>query len=192
MDQIKGPEGPAIKGLYHFAFPCRDAEETCAFYEGLLGLPLVNCMRAERVPSGAQCDPYSHLFFQMGDGSYIAFFDLGDEQVPLPSPNTPDWVMHLALEVDSIEKLMMIKARLEQSGVVVKGVIDHEFIKSVYFFDPNGLRLEITTRTEEPGYVDAAARAAHRRLQEWSIYKRKRGTSKTTPKPVGGRATSQN
>src|SRR5580698_6507538 len=109
-----------INGLYHFAFPCRDAEETRGFYEDLLGLPLVNCMRADRVPSGAQCEPYSHLFFEMGDGSYVAFFDLGQQQVPLPSPNTPDWVMHLALEVDSIEHVMAIKARLENAGVEVK------------------------------------------------------------------------
>lgn len=161
----------SIKRLYHFAFPCRDAEETRNFYEGILGLPLVNFMRADTVPSGAKSDPYSHLFFRMGDGSYIAFFDLGRNEIPLPSPNTPEWVMHLALEVDSIQEVMAAKARLEAAGVEVKGIIDHTFIKSVYFFDPNGLRLEITTRTEPPGYLQQAAESAHQQLREWSVHK---------------------
>jgi catechol 2,3-dioxygenase-like lactoylglutathione lyase family enzyme len=174
MSSDGSPVRARIKGLYHFAYPCRDAEETRVFYEDLLGLPLVNCMRAERVPSGAECEPYSHLFFQMGDGSYVAFFDLGKNERPLPLPNTPDWVMHLALEVGSLEEVLAVKARLEAAGIPVKGVIDHDFIKSVYFFDPNGLRLEITARTEALGYVESAARAAHQQLREWLSYKRKR------------------
>lgn len=159
---------PKINGLYHFAYPCRDAEETRAFYEDLLQLPLVHCMRVDAVPSSGEKGPYAHIFFEMGDNSYIAFFDLGSNQTPAPSPNTPSWVQHLALEVDDIEEVLGYKKRLEAAGVEVRGIVDHEFIKSIYFFDPNGLRLEITTRTEEPGFSERAAREAHGQLANWS------------------------
>jgi catechol 2,3-dioxygenase-like lactoylglutathione lyase family enzyme len=173
-----------IKGLYHFAFPCRDAEETRAFYEDLLGLPLVHCMRADSVPSSGTGSPYAHVFFEMGDGSYIAFFDLGKGEMPLPSPNTPSWVQHLALEVDSIDEVMAAKERLEAGGIEVRGIVDHEFIKSIYFFDPNGLRLEITTRTEEPGFVEHAAQTAHQQINEWSRFKKEFYGSASAPVPA--------
>jgi len=158
----------AVNGLYHFAFPCRDAEQTRAFYEDLLGLPLVHCMTADAVPSSGTKGPYAHLFFRMANDSYIAFFDLGNNEAPLPSPNTPDWVQHFAMEVGTLDEVLAHKARLEAAGVQVRGIVDHDFIKSIYFFDPNGLRLEITTRTEAPGFIEQAEREAHGALAEWT------------------------
>lgn len=163
-----------IRGLYHYAHPCRDAEETRRFYEDLLGLPLVNFMAAERVPSTGEARPYAHMFFAMGDGSYIAFFDLGRNELPLPSPNTPDWVQHFAMEVGSVDEVLAMKQRLEEAGVEVKGLVDHDFIQSIYFFDPNGLRLEVTARTERAGVLAAAAREAHAALRQWTTAKAKR------------------
>jgi catechol 2,3-dioxygenase-like lactoylglutathione lyase family enzyme len=164
----------AIRGLYHYAHPCRDAEETRAFYEDLLGLPLVVFMQADRVPSTGDKGPYAHMFFAMGDGSYVAFFDLGKGEMPAPSPNTPDWVQHFAMEVGSVEEVLAMKQRLEAGGVEVKGLVDHDFIKSIYFFDPNGLRLEVTARTERPGILEAAARDAHAALRQWTEDKARR------------------
>ncbi|MGC1305411.1 MAG: VOC family protein [Caulobacteraceae bacterium] len=171
---------PKINCLYHFAYPCRDAEETRAFYEDILGLPLVHCMMPDAVPSSGESIPYAHIFFEMGDGSYVAFFDLGTGEKPKPSPNTPDWVQHLALEVDSVEVVKVFKDKLEAAGVDVRGVVDHDFIKSIYFFDPNGLRLEITTRTEEPGFVEHAARVAHAELADWTRSKAERALAPTS------------
>lgn len=161
----------SIQGLYHFAYPCRDAEETRAFYEDLLGLPLVHCMQVDAVPSSGDPGPYAHIFFQMRDGSYIAFFDLGRNEQPQPSPNVPRWVQHFAMEVPSIADVLAYKSKLEAVGVSVIGLVDHDFIQSIYFFDPNGLRLEITTRTEQPGFHAEAAQAAHGKLAEWSRFK---------------------
>jgi catechol 2,3-dioxygenase-like lactoylglutathione lyase family enzyme len=158
----------AIRKLYHFAYPCRDAEETRRFYEDLLGLPLVHCMEVDAVPSSGDKGPYAHIFFEMGDGSYIAFFDLGKNEMPAPSPNTPPWVQHLALEVPDLQTVDAYRRKLEAAGVEVRGLVDHDFIKSIYFFDPNGLRLEITTRTEEPGFLEKAAREAHDQLASWT------------------------
>ena len=170
-------EAVPIRGLYHFSYPCRDAEETRAFYEDLLGLPLINFMSSEQVPSTGEKKPYAHMFFRMGDGSCVAFFDLGQNVMPLPSPNTPDWVQHLALEVPTVDDVIRTKERLERAGIETKGVVDHEFIQSIYFFDPNGLRLEITARTEPPGFIEEAARSAHQQIKEWSSAKRLRNAS---------------
>lgn len=162
---------PPIKGLYHFSYPCRDGEETRAFYEDILGLPLVACMTADRVPSTGEEKPYAHFFFEMADGSYMAFFDLGENVMPLPSPNTPAWVQHFAMEMDSVDAVLVMRDRLRAAGVEVTDIVDHDFIKSIYFFDPNGLRLEITARTEEPGYVERAKAEAHETLRAWSVKK---------------------
>jgi catechol 2,3-dioxygenase-like lactoylglutathione lyase family enzyme len=131
-------------------------------------LPLVNCMQSDAVPSTGEKPPYAHFFFAMGDGSYIAFFDLGRNEMPLPSPNTPDWVMHFAVEVDSVDDVMAIKKRLNDAGVKTTHLVDHHFINSIYFFDPNGLRLEVTARVEEPGFLQKAAAEAHDGMQAWT------------------------
>jgi len=164
----------ALKGLHHFAYRCRDAEETRAFYEDLLGLPLAHVIRADTVPSTGEHCPFVHIFFQMGDGSYMAFFDLGDGVAAAASPNTPAWVNHIALEVDGVDAVRAAKARLEAAGVPVLGVTDHHIIQSIYFFDPNGIRLEITARSVPQDYMDAAARHAHADLAAWTEEKRAR------------------
>jgi len=142
-----------VRGLHHFAWRCRDCEETRRFYEDVLGLPLVHVIRADTVPSTGEHCPYVHIFFRMADGSHLAFFDLGDDTAAAPSPNTPAWVNHIALRVDSIAALGAAKARLEAAGVEVLGITDHHVIESIYFFDPNGIRLELTVPTASAGPV---------------------------------------
>lgn len=165
---------PPVSGLHHFAWRCRDAEETRHFYEDLLGLPLVHVIKADNVPSTGEYCPYVHIFFQMRDNSFIAFFDLGDNVAPLPSPNTPAWVNHLALEVGSEEELQAAKDRLEAAGVEILGITDHEIIRSIYFFDPNGLRLELTTRIASDEEMAEAEKDAHSALATWTREKASR------------------
>ena len=173
-----------IAGLHHFAWRCRDCEETRHFYEDLLGLPLVHVIRADVVPStGAYC-PYVHIFFRMGDGSFIAFFDLGDDVKALPSPNTPDWVNHIALRVDSVGALHAAKRRLEDAGVAVLGITDHHIIESIYFFDPNGLRIELTTPTVPPAEMERLAAVAHDDLERWNVEKAARRAERSLPIPA--------
>lgn len=159
---------PAIQKLHHFAWRCRDAEETRHFYEDLLGLPLAHVIEADNVPSTGEYCPYVHIFFRMADGSYIAFFDLGDGKIMERDPETPAWLTHFAMETESLEALMATKARLEEHGIEVIGPTDHGFVRSVYFFDPNGLRLEVTCRTDTPGYLDKAEAKAHDMLAKWT------------------------
>lgn len=172
------PATPAprpVHGLHHFAWRCRDAEETRRFYEDLLGLPLVHVIRKDEVPSTGEHCPYVHLFFRLHDGSCIAFFDLGDDTAAAPSPNTPAWVNHLALRVADEADLRSMRVRLRAAGVDVIGPVDHDgYILSIYFFDPNGLRLELTTETAAAAVVQGYADAAHAQLAAWDDEKHRR------------------
>lgn len=163
-----------IERLNHFAWRCRDAEETRHFYEDLLGLPLSHIVQEDYVPSTGEYCPYTHIFFKMADGSFIAFFDLGDDVAAEPSPNTPSWVNHIALQVPDLEHLNAAKARLEAAGIEVLGITDHHIINSIYFFDPNGFRVELTTWAVTQEYMDKAAEEAHERLDAWTATKRAR------------------
>jgi glyoxylase I family protein len=161
------PATDPVLRLHHFAWRCKDAEETRAFYEDVLGMPLAHIVRAEIVPSTGEYCPYVHLFFKMEDNSYVAFFDLGDDVKALPSPNTPPWVNHFAMKVESMEVLERFKARLEQAGVEVLGVTDHVTMKSIYFFDPNGIRLEFTVDQVPEEVSQADIDQAHVQLAAW-------------------------
>lgn len=161
-----------IIGLHHVAFRCRDAEETRHFYEDLLGLPLAHVVCGETVSTGEKVS-FAHLFFEMTDGSYIAFFDLGDNQAAEPSPNTPRWLTHLALRVGTQAEVDRAKQRLEQAGVSVVGPASHDgFVHSIYFFDPNGVRLELTLTLSGAAEVQAFRKNSHATLANWMKNKR--------------------
>jgi glyoxylase I family protein len=165
-----------VKGLHHIAYRCRDAEETRHFYEDILGLPLVHVIRADHVPSTGEYCPYVHVFFELMDGSCVAFFDLGDGEAARPSPNTPGWVQHLALEVPDRPALDEARQRLVAANVNVIGPTDHGFVDSIYFHDPNGVRLELTMKTDDAVVQDARP-LAHRTLREWSADKTARNAA---------------
>jgi catechol 2,3-dioxygenase-like lactoylglutathione lyase family enzyme len=161
-----------LKGLNHVAWRCIDAEQTRQFYEDVLGLPLAHTVTSDHVPSTGEHAPYFHLFFEMGDGSYVAFFDIRDGKGATMSEDTPAWVHHFAFAVDTVDQVLAMKERLEKAGNEVLGVTDHHFIQSIYFFDPNGLRLEVTARTETDAYMAEAKRVSHAALQKWTAEKR--------------------
>ena len=168
------PPPAAIQQLHHYAYRARDAEETRHFYEDILGLPLYHIIQSDFVPSTGEYCPYTHFFFRLQDGSFIAFFDLGDDEAALPSPNTPLWVNHIAFRVDSMDDLVAMKARLEAAGVEVLGITDHHIIKSIYFFDPNGVRLELTVQLADEFEMQRGSKTAHARLAEWTLRKQQR------------------
>jgi len=120
------------------------------------------------VPSTGEYCPYTHIFFRMTDGSCIAFFDLGDDVACEPSPNTPSWVNHIAFRVDSVDALEQVKARLEANGVEVVGITDHHIFNSIYFFDPNGIRIELSAQLASEMHMQEESKTAHARLAEWT------------------------
>jgi glyoxylase I family protein len=162
------PAPPPIHQLHHYAYRARDAEETRRFYEEILGLPLYHIIQSDHVPSTGEYCPYTHFFFRLQDGSFIAFFDLGDDVKCEPSPNTPLWVNHISFRVDSMQSLLDMKARLEANGVEVLGPTDHHIFHSIYFFDPNGIRLELTAQLADEFQMLQESKTAHTRLNEWT------------------------
>lgn len=166
--------GFALKGLHHYAYKCQDPVKTRHFYEKVLGLRLAHTVRATATPTtGGDPTHYFHLFFEMKDGSYIAFFDLGDDEKSLPSPNTAAWVNHIAFEVADKAELLAAKAALEGEGIEVVGPLNHDFIESIYFFDPNGIRMEFTIRipeVEQQGsHVYGAAGTPEEEFDKWVV-----------------------
>ncbi len=162
------PSAVPIQQLHHFAYRARDAEETRHFYEDILGLPLYHIIQSDHVPSTGEYCPYTHFFFRLQDGSFIAFFDLGDDQAAEPSPNTPRWVNHIAFRVNTEQELEATRARLTGHGVEVIGITDHHIFKSIYFFDPNGIRLELSAQVADEFQMLQMSRQARQRLDEWT------------------------
>ena len=162
------PAPAAIQQLHHYAYKARDAEETRHFYEDILGLPLYHIIQSDYVPSTGEYCPYTHFFFRLQDGSFIAFFDLGDDVKPLPSPNTPLWVNHISFRVNTVQDLENTKTRLQAHGIEVLGVTDHHIFKSIYFFDPNGIRLELAAQVASAEEMHKNSTTARARLDAWT------------------------
>lgn len=135
---------PELKTLSHFAWKCRDVEETIDFYEGILGLTHITTIERDFITSTGDDCLHKQLFFELKDGSQLVFFDLGDDLGT--KTDTDDWVVRIAIAVDGEEQLLQAKNRLEVNGIGVIGPVEHELMNSIYFFDPNGLRIEITAK----------------------------------------------
>ena len=165
------PAPAPIHQLHHVAYRAKDAEETRHFYEDILGLPLYHIIQSDYVPSTGEYCPYTHFFFRLQDGSFIAFFDLGNDEAAQPSPNNPLWVNHISFRVDSQQALLDMKARLEGHGIEVLGVTDHHIFHSIYFFDPNGVRLELTAQLADEFQMLQESKTAHARLADWTARK---------------------
>jgi glyoxylase I family protein len=163
-----------LQRLHHVAYRCLGAAETVDFYTNVIGLKFAHAISQDRVPSTQEFSPHLHIFFELGYGGYLAFFELARAPLPLRDPNTPDWVQHVALEVADEAPLLEGKQRLTERGTDVVGRTDHGFCKSIYFFDPSGHRMEMTARTEKSGDRDSFAQSAPAILAEWEARKEQR------------------
>ena len=156
------------KKLHHAAFRCKDAAQTTRFYTEVLGLKFAHAMGEDHVPSTGQYSPHVHIFFEMEDGSSIAFFECPRDAGNMKDLESPDWIQHFAFEVDSVDTLLKAKADMEAKGIHVVGPTNHDdFILSIYFFDPSGHRLELTTRTCPPERLKEFEREAPKVLEVW-------------------------
>ena len=185
--------------LHHLAYRCRDAQRTVDFYTKVLGLkyvagllppetrssptwPLNEPGKPARKVVGEPADSI-HIFFELGDGSYLAFFDVASAPEDVDDVS-PWWVKHVAFETDSMEKLLAAKARLEAHGVQVLGPKDHDLCQSIYFMDPDGHRLEIAVRTETASTWKDLAAEAPSKLAEWNALKKRKYGKTTEELPV--------
>lgn len=163
---------PIVKKIHHVAYRCKDALETARWYEKHLGMKLVLSIAEDAVPSTGEADPYMHIFLDAGMGNVLAFFELPTCAPMGRDQNTPAWTQHLALQVESMEVMMAAKARLEAEGIEVVGPTDHALFQSIYFYDPNGHRLELAANTASPKMYEALDQVKWAMLEEWAQTKK--------------------
>ncbi len=162
----------SIRKIHHVAYRCKDAKQTAEWYEKHLGMKLVLAIAEDQVPSTHEPDPYMHLFMDAGGGNVLAFFEIPASPAMGRDENTPAWVQHIAFEVESVEELETTKQRLQAAGIDVIGVTDHTIFKSIYFFDPNGHRLELAANTGTPEMFQRLDAVKWEMVNEWDKTKR--------------------
>jgi catechol 2,3-dioxygenase-like lactoylglutathione lyase family enzyme len=161
-----------VQQVHHVAYRCIDAKQTVEWYEKHLDMKFVLAIAEDEVPSTKAPDPYMHVFLDAGNGNILAFFELPSQPPMDRDRNTPAWVQHLALKVDSVDTLIATKARLEAAGIEVLGPTNHTIFKSIYFFDPNGHRLELAADTATPDMMAQLDKVKREMLDEWSRTKK--------------------
>ena len=163
---------PITQRIHHVAYRCRDAKETVEWYRKHLQMDFVLAIAEDQVPSTGAPDPYMHVFLDAGQGNVLAFFELPNAPTLGRDTNTPDWVQHIAFKVDNLATLEATKQRLEAAGISVVGPTEHTIFKSIYFFDPNGHRLELAVDTATPDMNRKLDDVKWAMLEEWSRTKR--------------------
>ncbi len=157
-----------IRKLHHNAYRCRDSEETRAFYEDFLGLPLVNTLNLSETKTG-RATRTLHTFYRLDDGSHLAFFETDD--FPFEFKRQHDYDLHIALEVAPADLQSML-ARARERGLEVRGPSDHGMIDSIYFRDPNGYVIELCAkRAAHDALMDPARNGARAALERWTAQK---------------------
>lgn len=145
-------EGPSKSGLTpvmlnHAAWITHDVAATTEFYTKVMGMELASTIFDDKVPSTGDAFPYFHIFFRMQDGSTIAFFEAPGLPPKAKSTHPAyDVFDHFAMQAKDADEVRRWHDWLTENGLDVLGPVDHkgEFL-SIYFHDPNGIRLEITT-----------------------------------------------
>ena len=142
----------SVERIHHVAYRCKDAKETVLWYQKHLGMDFVLAIAEDRVPSTHAPDPYMHVFLDAGGGNVLAFFELPNSPAMGRDEATPAWVQHIAFKV--------------------VGITDHTIFKSIYFFDPNGHRLELACDTATPEMNAKLDEVKWAMLDEWAKTRR--------------------
>jgi glyoxylase I family protein len=161
-----------LKRIHHVAYRCNDAKETVEFYQRVMGMDFVLAIAEDQVPSTREPDPYMHVFLDAGMGNVLAFFELPNSPEMGSDPNTPEWVQHIAFELESYGELITAKARLEAHGLEVLGPTNHGIFQSIYFFDPSGHRLELACNSRTDEEMKMLHAVAPAMLKEWAETKK--------------------
>jgi len=161
-----------LQRIHHVAYRCNDAKETVEFYQTYLNMEFLLAIAEDEVPSTKEPDPYMHVFLDAGQGNVLAFFELPNAPDMGRDGNTPAWVQHIAFQVESLDHLAGAKKKLDAAGIDVLGPTEHTIFKSIYFFDPNGHRIELAANTDKPGMLKELKRVAPMMLEEWAQTKK--------------------
>ena len=158
-----------IKGLHHNAYRCRDSEETRKFYEDFLGLKLADAFEIQTTQTN-RATSVLHSFYEMGDGSFLAFFEAPDQ--PFEFKKQHDFDLHIALEVEPwVLKEMFSKGKA--SKIETRGISDHGCIHSIYFRDPHGYVIELTAKIKSSKNNNMDPQDVYSILNKWQANKSK-------------------
>lgn len=163
---------PITQGIHHVAYRCKDAKQTVEWYQKHLNMGFVLAIAEDKVPSTQEPDPYMHVFLDAGGGNILAFFELPTKAEMGRDKNTPIWTQHLAFKVDSMETLLATKEKLLAEGIAVIGPTNHTLFHSIYFFDPNGHRIELAYDVTTPQMSKALDIVKWDMLNEWATTKK--------------------
>jgi glyoxylase I family protein len=158
-----------VRRFHHHAFRTSDMENTRMFWEDLVGCPLIGTFVETVDPVTEEPSNYIHTFFELGDGTALAFFQFQEDKYPPSAIHGPvdPFDHHIALEVDSKEAVFAFKERFDAAGVASM-LIDHGYCYSVYVHDPNGMQLELTTKVPKTVEImEQHAATAHEDLKKW-------------------------
>lgn len=161
-----------IERIHHVAYRCRDTRETVNFYRDILDMDFLLAISEDRVPSTKEPDPYMHVFLDAGQGNVLAFFELPNSPPMGRDANTPTWVQHIAFKVKDRSTFDVVRQRLSARGIEVVGPTDHGLFQSLYFFDPNGHRIELAFDTVTPEALAKLKDIAPQMLEDWSNTRR--------------------
>jgi catechol 2,3-dioxygenase-like lactoylglutathione lyase family enzyme len=143
-----------MRGIDHLAFVTDDLPATMDFYTRVLGMQLVHVRRVpfERDRGQPPYDNLRHYFFNMGNDTLLAFFEY-PQGLPRQNRDLPGGMQHIAFHVP-FEAFDAVVARVKAAGVDVIGPVPlGGRFWSAYFYDPNGIRLELAT-SRTPTKVD--------------------------------------
>ncbi len=144
------------RGVHHLALCTDDMKKTVEFYTRVLGMPLVHAMKVPpglgTGPSNRGNPPYEeirHYFFDMGNDSLMAFFEIPTGAEPKSNRNATGGMQHCALVV-SAERFRDVEQRLKRENIPYNGPIPQlPGLLGIYFYDPNGIRLEFACQPED-------------------------------------------
>ena len=162
----------SLNGVHHVAYRCKNAKETVDFYERVLGMTFMLAIAENQVPSTKAPDPYMHVFLDAGRTNVLAFFEIPNSPPMGRDENTPEWVQHIAFQVESKEALLIALDKVRAEGLDVIGPTDHTLFESIYFFDPNGHRLELAWNKGKPDQYAELKRVSRDMLEEWNLTKK--------------------
>ncbi|MGE0735363.1 MAG: VOC family protein [Alphaproteobacteria bacterium] len=139
----------ACRGVHHLALNTDDMKMTTEFYVDVLGMPLVHAMKVPHGlgtgPNNRGNPPYEdlrHYFFDMGNDSLLAFFEMPKGAEPKAKRDALAGMQHCAFSV-TVERFEDLQRRMKKHGIAFTGPLDiMPGLRSIYFFDPNGVRLE--------------------------------------------------
>ena len=161
-----------IEQIHHVAYRCSNAKATAEFYKKYLNMDLLVCIAEDKVPSTQEPDPYMHIFLDAGQGNILAFFEITGQKEMSRDLNTPQWVQHIAFQIKDSDALIQAKEELMEKGLDVLGITEHGIIRSIYFFDPDGHRLELTCVVGTDKQLADLKRLAPEMLAEWDKTKK--------------------